>query len=67
MTPADEARFIALWHAGTATAGIARALGIPPGTARSRAYALQQQGKIAPRPKGGKRTPARRPRAEVSA
>jgi hypothetical protein len=59
MTPDEEARFIALWNAGTDTAAIARALGIPPGTARSRAYTLQQSGKIAPRPRGGKRTPAR--------
>jgi len=31
MTPAEEARFIALWQAGTATAAIAQALGIPRG------------------------------------
>ena len=55
MTPAEEAQFIQLWQAGTETAAIAQALGIPPGTARSRAYALQQQGKIHPRPKGGNR------------
>jgi hypothetical protein len=55
MTPAEEAGFIALWQQGLETAAIAAQLGIPPGTARSRAYALQQQGKIQPRPKGGKR------------
>jgi hypothetical protein len=31
MIPAEEARFIALWNAGTATAAIAQALGIPLG------------------------------------
>jgi hypothetical protein len=30
MTPADEARFIALWQQGLETAAIAQALGIPP-------------------------------------
>ena len=58
MTPAEEARFITLWNAGTATAAIAQQLGIPPGTARSRAYTLQQQGKIPRRPQGGRRVPA---------
>jgi hypothetical protein len=53
MTPAEEARFIALWTAGTETAAIAQALGIPRGTVGSRAYALVRQGKIQPRPKGG--------------
>jgi hypothetical protein len=60
MTLADEARFIELWQQGLETAAIAQHLGIPPGTARSRAYTLQQQGKIQPRPRGGKRTPARK-------
>jgi hypothetical protein len=55
MTPAEEAHFIALWQQGLTAEAIAARLGIPPGTARSRAYALQQQGKIHPRPKGGKR------------
>jgi hypothetical protein len=59
MTPADEVTFITLWQQGLETAAIARRLGIPPGTARSRAYTLQQQGKIQPRPRGGRRTPAR--------
>jgi DNA-binding transcriptional MocR family regulator len=53
MTPADEGRFIELWTAGTDTAAIARALGIPRGTVSSRAHALQRQGKIQPRPRGG--------------
>jgi hypothetical protein len=59
MTPTDEARFIELWQQGLETVAIAQRLGIPPGTARSRAYTLQQQGKIQPRPRGGRRTPAR--------
>jgi hypothetical protein len=53
MTPADEARFIALWQAGTETAVIAQQLGIPRGTVSSRASALAKQGKIQPRPRGG--------------
>jgi hypothetical protein len=53
MTPADEARFIALWQAGTETAAIAQALGIPVGTVSSRAHVLQLQGKIQARPRGG--------------
>jgi DNA-binding IclR family transcriptional regulator len=53
MTPTDEARFIALWQAGTETAAIAQQLGIPPGTVSSRAYTLARQGKIQARPKGG--------------
>ena len=56
MTPAEEAEFIALWTQGLTTAAIAARLDIPEGTARSRAYALQQQGKIAARPRGGRRT-----------
>jgi hypothetical protein len=38
------------------TQAIAQRLGIPEGTAKSRAYTLQQQGKIQPRPRGGRRT-----------
>jgi hypothetical protein len=53
VTPADEARFIALWQVSTETAAIAQAFSIPKGTAQSRAHRLQQQGKIQPRPKGG--------------
>jgi hypothetical protein len=62
MTPAGEteAEFIALWNEGLTTAAIAERLGIAPGTARSRAYTLQQRGLILPRPKGSRRTPARR-------
>ena len=59
MTPAEEARFIALWQEGLTCPEIAQRLGIPPGTARSRAYTLQQQGKIQPRPRGGRRIQAR--------
>jgi hypothetical protein len=53
MTPAEEARFIALWQAGTETAAIAQQLGIPRGTVASRAHTLRLQGKIQARPKGG--------------
>ena len=53
MTPTEEARFIALWTAGTATAAMAQQLGIPVGTVGSRAYTLVRQGKIQARPKGG--------------
>jgi DNA-directed RNA polymerase specialized sigma24 family protein len=38
VTTAEEARFIELWQQGLETATIAQRLGIPPGTARSRAY-----------------------------
>jgi Mn-dependent DtxR family transcriptional regulator len=54
MTPAEQdATFIALWQQGLTTAAIAQRLDIPPGTARSRAYALQQRGLITARPRGG--------------
>jgi hypothetical protein len=59
MTPTDEAQFIALWAEGLTCPAIAQRLGIPPGTARSRAYHLQQRGLITARPKGDRRTPAR--------
>jgi hypothetical protein len=52
MTPTDEAHFIELWQHGLETAATAAAMAIPPGTARCRAYTLQQQGKIQPRPRG---------------
>jgi hypothetical protein len=55
MTPTDEATFIALWEQGLPGDAIAARLGIPPGTVKSRAHALQQQGKIQPRPRGGRR------------
>jgi hypothetical protein len=66
MTPADEATFIARWLQGLETAAIAAALGIPPGTAHCRAYTLQQQEKIQPRPRGGRQTPARQRQEIVS-
>jgi hypothetical protein len=50
-----EAEFIRRWEAGETTDQIAAALDIAEGTARSRAYTLQQEGKIQPRPKGGRR------------
>lgn len=53
-----EAECIRRWEAGETAEAIAAALGIPEGTARSRVYTLQQEGKIATRPKGGRRTPA---------
>jgi hypothetical protein len=53
MTPAEEARFIQLWNAGTETAAMAQALGIPLGTVKSRAHTLARQGKLQPRPRGG--------------
>jgi DNA-binding transcriptional MocR family regulator len=53
MTPTEEARFIALWQQGASYAALAQALGIPAGTVSSRASALQRQGKIPPRPRGG--------------
>jgi len=55
MTPAEEQEFIELWQQGLTCPKIAQRLDIPPGTARSRAYTLQQQGKIAARPRGGAR------------
>jgi hypothetical protein len=67
VTTAEEARFIELWQQDLETAAIAQHLGIPPGTARSRAYTLQQQGNIAPRPRGGRRTPARQKVQEIVA
>jgi hypothetical protein len=54
VTPAEqEATLIALWNEGLETAEIAQRLGTPRGTVQSRAYRLQQQGKIQPRPRGG--------------
>jgi DNA-directed RNA polymerase specialized sigma24 family protein len=53
MARAWEAEFIRHWEVGKTTDQIAAALGIAEGTARSRAYTLQQEGKIQPRPKGG--------------
>jgi DNA-directed RNA polymerase specialized sigma24 family protein len=53
MNPAEEARFIALWQAGTEQAAMAQALGIPVGTVKSRAHTLARQGKIQSRPREG--------------
>ena len=49
MTPTEEARFIALWNAGTEAAAIAQQLGIPRGTVFSRTH---------PRPPGQDSAPA---------
>jgi hypothetical protein len=62
MARSWEPEFIRRWEAGETTDQIAAALGIAEGTARSRAYTLQQEGKIQPRPKGGRRE--RRPSSE---
>jgi hypothetical protein len=60
-----EVEFIQHWEAGETCEQIGAALGIPAGTASSRAHTLQREGKIQPRPKGGKRvwsnTPAQAP------
>jgi hypothetical protein len=50
-----EAEFIRRWEAGETCERIGAALGIPEGTASSRANTLQREGKIQPRPKGGRR------------
>jgi hypothetical protein len=41
-----EAEFIRLWQAGETINAIAARLKMPEGTARTRACALQQEGKI---------------------
>jgi hypothetical protein len=53
MIPDDEAHFIALWQQGLSHDARARQLGIPVGMVKSRAYTLQQRGRIQPRPRGG--------------
>jgi hypothetical protein len=53
MTPAEEARFIALWTQEASYRELAQALGCALGTVGSRAAALVAQGKIQPRPRGG--------------
>ena len=53
MTPAEEARVIALWQQGASYRDPAQALGCALGTVGSRAAALVAQGKIQPRPRGG--------------
>ena len=50
-----EAEFIRLWESGALPDAIAQALGIPVGTVRSRAFTLQQDGKLGTRPRGGRR------------
>ena len=55
MTPTDEATFIALWSQGLSQDAIARQLGIPVGTVKSRAHTLAHAGKLTPRPRGGVR------------
>src|SRR5262249_45281956 len=57
MARAWEPEFIRLWEAGATQADIAAALGIAAGTARARAYTVQQEGKLALRPRGGRREP----------
>jgi hypothetical protein len=63
MTPAEEARFIALWQQGASYKAIAAALGCPLGTVASRSAALTAQGKIQPRQRGGA-YPSRRAKAQ---
>src|SRR6266850_5935346 len=58
MTPADEATFIALWQQGASYQAIAQALRCPLGTVAGRSAALAAQGKIQPRPRGGRRAKA---------
>jgi hypothetical protein len=72
MTPAEEARFIALWQEGASYREIAQAQDCALGSVAYRAATLAKQGKIQPRPKGGAfprqqarqgQAPARHPRA----
>jgi DNA-directed RNA polymerase specialized sigma24 family protein len=58
MTPADEAHFITLWNEGASYRELAQALGCSLGTVASRSAALAAQGKIQPRPRGGRRAKA---------
>jgi hypothetical protein len=58
MTPTDEAHFIALWQQGASYRELAQALGRPLGTVASRSAALVAQGKIQPRPRGGRHAKA---------
>jgi DNA-binding transcriptional MocR family regulator len=53
MTPAEEARFITLWQQGASYRALAQALGCALGTVGSRAAALEAQGKLQTRPRGG--------------
>jgi hypothetical protein len=52
MTPDTEREFIALWQEGLSHDAMAQHLGIPVGTVKSRAYTLQQRGRIQPRLRG---------------
>ena len=63
MTPTAEAHFIALWQQGRSHEAMAQQLGIPVGTVKSRAHALQERGRIQARPRVGTspRQPARPP------
>jgi hypothetical protein len=69
MTPAGEARFIALWQQRASYRELAAAMGCPLGTVASRSAALVAQGKIRPRPRGGayasRRAKARQDEAPV--
>jgi hypothetical protein len=58
MTPTDEAEFIRLWNQGASYKAIAQAQRCPLGTVASRSAALVAQGKIQPRPRGGRRAKA---------
>jgi DNA-directed RNA polymerase specialized sigma24 family protein len=58
MIPTDEARFIELWQQGASYRDIAQALDCPLGTVASRVAALVAQGKVTPRPRGGRRAKA---------
>jgi DNA-directed RNA polymerase specialized sigma24 family protein len=53
MARSWEPEFIRRWEAGETTEQIAVALGIAEGTARSRAYTLQQEGTIRLMPRPG--------------
>jgi hypothetical protein len=50
-----EQTFLTLWHEGKSYAEIGTALGIPEGTVKSYASKLRREGKIKPRPRGGRR------------
>jgi DNA-binding transcriptional MocR family regulator len=54
MTPTDETTFITLWQQGLSHDALAQQLGIPVGTVKSRAHALQQRGLIQARPRRGR-------------
>jgi hypothetical protein len=60
MTTTEEARFIQLWQQGLIHEAMARQLGCPVGTVKSRLHTVLQQGKIEPR--RARQTPAQRER-----